>query len=123
MTADLPRHLPKKATLRRRRVVAVPHTVFPVRVLFGSMVLDATGYPTAGPGAVGVIEAGVVFGRLRVLLPPGLSVHRRIETHQQGRVFSEAPEVPRGSDEPHVVLVAEIVRSTVSIEQWDHLSS
>lgn len=119
VTAGLPRRLPLKATLRRRRVTAVPHTVLPVRILFGRMTVDATSFPTGGTGPVGVIEAGVIFGTLRIQVPAGLALHHRVETDRQGSVTSEVPEVGRDAEEPHLVLVGEIVRATISVEQWD----
>jgi len=108
-----------KATLRRRRVAAEPHTVLPVRVLFGRMTIDATGFPTGVSGVVGVVEAGVIFGTLRIQVPAGLALHQRVETHRQGSVTSEVLEVGRDAQEPHLVLVGEIVRATISVEQWD----
>jgi hypothetical protein len=116
VTTGFPRNLVQRATLRRRRLVTIPHTVYPVRVLFGSMVLDATSFPTYGTGPVGVIEAGVVGGRLRLLVPPGLGLDARVDAGSRGRFSSEIGHEGEG---PHVVLVAAVHVGSIDVEQWD----
>ena len=74
------------AVLRRRRVVPHSHAVSVIRVLLGSMVVDASRLPVNLSGTVGLFEGLVIGGRLEIQVPPGLDVRSIVRRGVCGRV-------------------------------------
>jgi hypothetical protein len=100
-----------RAILRRRRMVPYSHSLYLVRVVLGSLVLDASRFPVDLGGTMGVIEAIVLGGRLEIVVPPGVEVRAVIRRGLGGRM-STAGESDHGS--AHLLL-----RGTVALGRID----
>jgi len=88
------------------------YTLYVVRVIAGSLVLDASGFPRDAVGTVGVVHAAVIGGRLELWVPPEIDVILKVTERAYGRVISD---VGQDRQHPHVLLNGVVMAGSIRI--------
>jgi len=92
-------------------------TLYLVRVMAGSLVLDASGFPQDARRTVGVVHASVTGGRLQLWVPPDVDVVLNVTERAWGRVISEVGQDRRRA---HIHLSGVVMAGTIRIAQRSH---
>jgi len=104
--------MPVRAILRRRLVRPMSHTLYVVLVVAGSLDLDASHFPQDLGWTVGLVDARVIGGRLRLWVPPGVDVVNTVRPGLLGRLVSEVGGDRRRA---HVLLSGVVTAGSIEV--------